>query len=225
MSLRNDLAAVIQTLTSNGYNISSAFDIGANKGTWTLQYEKLIPRATFHLFEANPTHSRPARLAGRHNWFNAVLSSPQTKEVEFYGIAGTGDSYYKEDTQAYQSCTPITLPTTTLSAIVKEHSLPLPQLIKLDTQGSELDILKGAEDVIEHVDILMTEMAVLPYNKGAPTFDQYMATLTHLGFVPVGVERVHQADNIVIQLDMVFLKTNIKTKYYGATKFWNWSAT
>lgn len=225
MSFRNDLPAVIQTLTSKGYNINSVFDIGANKGTWTLQYEKLLPQATFHLFEANPAHPRPARLSQKHSWFNAVLSSPETTEVEFYGISGTGDSYYKEDTQAYQSCVPIKLPTTTLSAIVHKYSLPLPQLIKLDTQGSELDILKGAADVISHVDILMTEMAVLPYNKGAPTFDQYMSTLTHLGFVPVGVERVHQADNIVIQLDMVFLKTHIKTKYYGATKFWNWSAT
>ena len=38
--MQNNLNSIIHTLVSKGYNISSVFDIGANKGKWTAQYEK-----------------------------------------------------------------------------------------------------------------------------------------------------------------------------------------
>lgn len=174
MALKNNLLSVIQTLTFKGYNIDCVFDIGANKGTWTAQYEPKLPNANFFLFEANPKHQRPRNLAAKHKWFNNVLSSPDIKEVDFYSIVGTGDSYYKEQTHHYNECDPLKLTTITLDEMVKEHSLPFPQLIKLDTQGSELDIMLGAEPIIKQTDIIIIEMAILPYNQGAPTFDDYI---------------------------------------------------
>lgn len=38
-------------------------------------------------------------------------------------------------------------------------------------------------------------------------------------------QKVHMLDESFDKFNMVFLKSHIKTKYYGATKFWNWSAT
>lgn len=219
MTLRNDLSSVIQHLTSKGYKIDTVFDIGANKGMWTAQYEQILHSAQFTLFEANPNHNRPSNLKQRHNWFNAVLSNPETSEADFYSIIGTGDSYYKERTSAYDNIKPLKLPTVTLDTMVKEHSLNLPQLMKLDTQGSELDILRGGSNVLNGTDIIVTEVAILPYNTGAPCFDDYIKFLDGLGFVPMGLEGFHFVDNMLAQLDVVFLKQNIKTKYYGNQKF------
>ena len=219
MSLPNDLNTVIQTLTSRGYNITSVFDVGANKGTWTAGFAPKMRAAKFFLFEANPKHKRPAALAQKHKWFNSVLSSPDIEEVEFFtsGAAkrGTGDSYYKEQTHVYDGGESIKLKTTTLDAMVKENALPYPQLMKIDTQGSELDILKGAEETIKHVDIIVVETPILPYNNGAPTFDNYINTLSGKGFVPVGVEGIIFANSLLVQIDLVFLKRHINTKYYG----------
>lgn len=213
--MTNDLKSVIRHLLSKKYTITHVFDVGANRGTWTAQYESELPTAQFSLFEANPSLSRPPKLNSKHSWFSGVLSSPETKEVEFYSVSNTGDSYYKEDTRVYNKCTPIKLPTTTLDAVVEEHNLPLPQLLKLDTQGSELDILRGSTTIIPHVDILVTEVAIMPYNKGAPTFADYIKYLTDFDFVPMGLEKIHHADNMLVQVDVVFLKKNTKDKYYG----------
>lgn len=219
MSLPNDLNTVIQTLTNRGYNITSVFDIGANKGTWTAGFAPKMRGAEFFLFEANPKHHRPTSLAPKHKWFNSALSSPDIKEVEFFTSGGakrgTGDSYYKEQTHVYDGGESIKLKTTTLDEMVKENSLPYPQLMKMDTQGSELDILKGAEKTIKHVDIIVVETPILPYNSGAPTFDDYINTLSDNGFVPVGVEGIIFANSLLVQIDLVFLKRNINTKYYG----------
>ena len=218
MLLKNNLNSVIQHLISGGYNITSVFDVGANAGRWTAIYSKLLPKALFCMFEANPNQASPT-LASNHRWFNAVLSSPEVSKVEFYTISGTGDSYYKEQTKAYTSCIPITLPTTTLDKLATQHNITPPQLMKIDTQGSELDILRGAVESIKSVDILVTETAVLPYNKGAPNFNDYLSAMSELGFVPIGIEEIHISNNILVQLDIVYLKQDIKEKYYGNNGF------
>ncbi len=222
MIYRNNLNSVIQKLTSEGYNINSVFDIGANKGNWTAHYEKIMPDAQFILFEANPKQSRPSKLSQKHKWFNTVLTKPGITEVEFYSIVGTGDSYFKEQTKAYDSIVPLKLPAITLDEIMKKYSLPYPQIIKLDTQGSELDILSGAEDVIKHVDIIVTEISMLPYNLGAPTFDDYMKFLSNCGLVPMGIEGINFVDNMLGQIDIVFMKKDIKIKYYGDDGFFRY---
>ncbi len=219
MTLRNDLSSVIQKITSEGYVINHVFDIGANKGNWTAHYEKQMPNADFFLFEANSKQGRPSKLAQTHKWFNAVLSNEETTEVEFYSVTGTGDSYYKEQTKAYDSVSPLILQTITLDEMVRKHSLPFPQIMKLDTQGSELDILNGAKEVVANTDIIVTEISMLPYNLGAPTFDAYMKFLSDLGYVPMGIEGINFIDNMLGQVDIVFMKKDIKVKYYGDSGF------
>ena len=69
------------------------------------------------------------------------------------------------------------------------------------------------------VDIIVIESAVLPYNKGAPSFDDYANTLIGLGFVPVGVDEIHLSNNMLVQIDVVYLKQHSKEQYYGNNKF------
>ena len=222
MSLPKDLNTVIQKLTAGGYHISTVYDIGANKGTWTTKYEAVIKTAQFLLFEANPRHNRPTGLKTKHKWFNVVLSNPETSEVIFNmsqnNLPGTGDSYYKEQTHVYDNCKTVTLKTTTLDELASQQKLPFPQLIKLDTQGSELDILRGGSSIVANADIIVTEMPILPYNKGAPVFNDYINFFNGIGFVPVGVEGIIFANNVLAQIDIVFLRREINIKYYGDNK-------
>ena len=218
VAYRNNLVSVIQHLASKGYKISTVFDIGAHKGGWFTQYLHHLPAAQFFLFEANPSLRRPEHVASHHRWFQAALSSDVT-EKQFFSVNGSGDSFYKEHSAAYTTCETITLTTTTLDGMMKAHNLPMPQLIKLDVQGSEMDVLLGAGTLLDHVDVIVTEMSILPdplsYNTGAPTLDTYMKFLIDHDYVPVGVEELHCPDNRFVQMDVVFLKKNIKIKYYG----------
>ena len=61
--------------------------------------------------------------------------------------------------------------TTTLDAITNGRAF---QLLKLDTQGAEMMVLRGATRTLEHVEVLLTEMAVVPFNVGAPTWIEMM---------------------------------------------------
>ena len=70
----------------------------------------------------------------------------------------------------------------TLDTIVKRKCFPKPDLMKLDVQGAELDVLKGAEYVLRHCENLILELQRVEYNKGAPLKDEVIAYLASIGF-------------------------------------------
>jgi FkbM family methyltransferase len=59
--------------------------------------------------------------------------------------------------------------------------------LKLDTQGSDLEVLGGACRVIARVDALQTEASVRPLYENAPTFASTMAAVEACGFVPSAI--------------------------------------
>lgn len=67
-----------------------------------------------------------------------------------------------------------------LAEYIGTHSLYL----KLDTQGSDLDVLAGAANAINRVDALQTEMAVRPLYLDVPDYKVAIDSLQSLGFEP-----------------------------------------
>jgi hypothetical protein len=89
--------------------------------------------------------------------------------------------------------------------------LPLPDLIKIDTQGSELDILKGAEYCLKNASVLILELPLISYNIGSPNISEIIEYLRSKRFVPFTVIQEHQilddAINIsMAQIDIAFVK-------------------
>jgi len=64
-----------------------------------------------------------------------------------------------------------------------ENAFDNVDLIKLDTQGSELDILRGAERALESVSIVQTEVEFNPMYEGQPLFGDIDRFLRERGFV------------------------------------------
>ena len=55
-----------------------------------------------------------------------------------------------------------------LNTVVKNNHFLLPDLIKMDVQGAELDIIKGGLDIINNAKYLIVELQDTEYNRGAP---------------------------------------------------------
>src|SRR5581483_8661208 len=47
--------------------------------------------------------------------------------------------------------------TRTIDGYRREHGLPVPELLKIDTQGLELRILQGAEQTLPGVEVILVE--------------------------------------------------------------------
>ncbi len=71
-----------------------------------------------------------------------------------------------------------------LDDIVRDQGIPIDRhvLIKIDTQGYELEVLKGAEETVAAVGVIQAEMSFQPLYGGQPLFDEVYAYFASRGF-------------------------------------------
>jgi|694.fasta_scaffold115127_6 FkbM family methyltransferase len=208
------LPMFLDKIQINGFKIQHLYDVGACDGSWSDWVKwNCLQQTEFHLFEANSGHVG-SLLLKRFDFHIATLSD-EVKEVEFYTNMSTGDSYYKESTSYYDRSFPLKKTTTTLDKLIQEKNLPIPQFLKIDTQGSELDILRGATSILNQTEIIMCEMPIVQYNIGAPTISEYLEFFRSHDYIPVHLVDVIRAEETLIQLDMIFMKRSAKSQFLG----------
>lgn len=190
------------------------YDIGSNEGHWTREVRNKLSNAEIYAFEANPQH---AKVKNANRNFIVSLYHTDDCELDFYisktSKYTTGFSFYKERSEAFKDNHTIKLQTKRLDTFVKEQKIPLPDAIKIDTQGSELDILMGAPECVEHAKVIMTEISLYEYNKDGVTFDTLNNWIQDHDYVPIGIETQHRACNVLVQLDMVYVKRDLNFEY------------
>jgi FkbM family methyltransferase len=215
MSLENYLRQVQQ----DGLSIETVYDIGANNGYWSNAIRQLVlPNSYFYLFEGNAKHESALQSIGLP-YYIGILSNPGRDYVDFYDSATTGDSYYKENTVHYDNKTATRFPACTLESVVQQGELPIPNFIKIDTQGSELDVLRGAESFLNQVDLIYLECPIIEYNLGAPTIQDYLDYMREQKFVPTDILEVHRNENVLLQVDIMFINNDTKNRLYGPTQW------
>lgn len=172
----------------------SYLDVGSCKGyavpyvlyiLQTINRAEMIEACRLHeddLKEVSLTYNVPYRIE--------VLSD-EVKEVDFYldGLGkestGPGNSYYKEDTIHYNDKPSEKRITNTLDNIYDD--IEVFDLIKMDTQGSELDILKGGMRLISKAKGIILEENLYPFNFGAPLHHEIRDYMESIGFVLVDI--------------------------------------
>jgi hypothetical protein len=72
--------------------------------------------------------------------------------------------------------------TKTLDTLVREKGWEAPDLIKMDVQGCELDIIKGAVNTIRYCPHIILELQNKEYMKGAPMRDEVINYMKFIGY-------------------------------------------
>ena len=172
------------------------YDIGACVLHWTKEAKRHVwPNARYILFEAMD-EVEPIYLENEFRDYSlGVLSDVDGKEISFYqnALVPGGNSYYKENVeinpraQTYFNETHKRIKRAlTLDTVVTRRAFPRPDLIKMDVQGAELDVLKGAQQTLEHCKNLILELQRIQYNKGAPLRDEVIEFLASIGYRLMG---------------------------------------
>ncbi len=136
------------------------FDVGANMGEWSLIAKKQAPNAVIHAFEPHPQIFDLLKYRAQEKQItcNQLALSNTKKEIDLWVWGGTTDLiksglnglYYRPllKNAFNQEPTKIKVTTQTLDQYCKEHKVSHIDLLKIDTEGSELDILLGSQNMI-----------------------------------------------------------------------------
>ena len=184
------------------------YDIGAAVLHWTRHAVSTWPDTKIYLFDA---YSPVETIYNDYEYTISVLSDVDNKIVKFYqnDFLFGGNSYYREigfnNSKFFPENNYIEKSTRTLDSIVKEKNYRLPDLIKIDVQGAELDVLKGAIETIKHAKFLLIELQDVHYNKDAPLAHITIDYLKSLGWVCIAEKFSDNGPDA----DYCFMNTNL----------------
>jgi FkbM family methyltransferase len=182
-------------LKASGVEPKVIYDVGACVLHWTNESQRIWPDAEYVVFEAMDSSEFLYKERGL-GYHIGLLSDQNGKEVDFYqnDYHPGGNSYYRENEevnpqapQYFNESHRRRLTTVTLDAVAGLKEFPAPDLIKMDVQGAELDILKGAEETLKTAKHIILELQVVEYNKGAPLRDDVIAYMNTIGYDCLGL--------------------------------------
>lgn len=204
----------------------TVFDVGAFQGDATSRYAALFPEAEIYAFEPYPASYEALvakySTAPRIHLANAAVSS-RTGEAKFYvnGDSATnsllprptsGRRYFSP--QAVTRST-ICVPTITIDEFRAKHNVPVPDILKLDIQGMELEALRGAEQTLNSerggVSLVFSEVTFVPHYENGVLFDELSAYLRERGFTLFNIYEMHSADVGQLRFgDAVFIADRVR---------------
>lgn len=155
-----------ETLKQLKFQPKHIVDIGANHGTWTREALNHFPDANYTLLE--PQH-----------WLKSSLQDllDKNSKIHFHAV-GAGDKegllmftiVDRDDSCSFRYTTEeakaaglkqLEIPVVTLNKLLSDSDLPNPDIIKIDAEGLDIEVLKGASDFFGKTEIFMVEAGVV----------------------------------------------------------------
>lgn len=210
-------------LIALGFEPKRILDVGANVGDWTRSFMRIFPNATFLMLDGTDHirdwwDLRHTAAPSRVDAEVAVLGDREG-QVNWYEnpTFSTGNSWHKEQSALFNHTEGTSRHMETLDGLLhRTNRDPNFDLVKLDVQGTELDILRGAPNLLSNAQVLLLEMPFAgAYNEGAASFAEYIAFLDQAGFAPFDTEQFHRVTSkgginedhgFLIQVDFIFVR-------------------
>ena len=201
-----------QCIKNLGFNPVHIVDVGAHRGTWTRNALQFFPDAHYSLFEPQ------AYLSAS---FTDLLRNPK---IKFYAkgvgpCSGMMDltpsdrddsfsfSFNAEEAKAF-GVQQVKAPVVTLDEFLPSMGLPQPDLIKIDAEGWDLEVLKGAEKTISKAEVVLMEAAIM--NKVfRNTIADVVRAMDSRGFIVFDITDLNrtQKHNSLWLVELVFVKS------------------
>ena len=131
-------------------------DIGANIGWYTLIASRLAPEGKIHAFEPVPfifnKMKRNWEINNFHNkvsFNNLALGDKEDGEITIYTFEGLYHGHSSLSTLQRDDYKASTVPMTTLDRYLDDNNVRRVDLIKMDTEGAELNVLHGAVHLLQ----------------------------------------------------------------------------
>jgi len=166
-----------EVITNDSYHLKELYrkdqdihyvvDIGANVGAFSFYIHQLYPKAK--IISCAPEEKCMEYTKANTNnelvYVNkAIVGDPDLKEVKFNICRWAGNHHVdgKFDMETYSKCgtvieNQIVVPAITLQKVVDDNKFPRIDLLKIDTEGSEVDVLEGIRSWHNNVKYILRE--------------------------------------------------------------------
>ena len=203
------------------HDIRTVIDVGANVGGYGeelrefgfsgrilsfeptgLAYEKLAARA-----KPDPRWAvSKTALGERDGEVTINIAANEARSSSLLPMLVTHNEYAPEARYVSTEQVPLRALDTALRDILAPNEKVL---LKIDTQGYEHMVLKGASEILRQVELIECELSLIALYQGQLLFDQMIALLGKLGFEPVRVTPgfIDPDSGHNLQIDAIFSRS------------------
>lgn len=206
-----DMEWSLKNLYTNGFRPTVILDIGAYEGEWTKMASRIYTDSRFLMFEAQESkHTILAKLHSALIDHHIGLLGPEINSKSKFYINDTVSSALPESAKEKQDYVEVAM--FTVDEVLKAKGIAKADFIKLDVQGFELEVLKGAQVTLQSTEVVLMEVSLLEINKGAPLISEVMQFMNQQDFVCYDICSLvrRPLDNALWQTDLIFVKRNSK---------------
>jgi FkbM family methyltransferase len=208
-------------------DIDLVLDIGANLGEFAIGLRRIGFTGHIVSFEPIPKLAEQLSKQSAHDrkWTVLQVALDEEPRVRSLNVANfmaltscrTPSEYgLKRFGAAIESEFELSVQTERLDAILARELGHLKQdrvFLKLDTQGSDIDIFRGLGAAEDRIVLLQTELAFAPLYEGVPLFWDAGEFFRRRGFQPSGLFPVCRDpnDHTLVEIDCVMVRSNRST--------------
>ncbi len=201
-------------------------DAGANRGDFTSSLIEEFPACRVHSVEPNPDlcAGLAKRFAGKNVrvWNVALHDHEGQIDLRVHDNPATSSvlprpaharRYFHSSDCVVAT---VTVGVTSLDRLAEDAAIERIDLLKLDTQGAELPILRGARRLLESaaIGVIYTEFFVVPHYEGAASLHELWAALSAHGYVMYDLFKGPHGRNGQLRFgDAIFVSPEVRERY------------
>jgi FkbM family methyltransferase len=218
-----DLFRCFERIKSD-FAIRTVLDVGANRGEFARYCADCFPNANIHCFEPlSGCQPSLQALAAQHSRIrlHPVALGESRGQVEMFENDYSPSSSLLPMQDRHRELWPktvgtkkIQVPMETLDRVAEQAQFPAAIFLKLDVQGFELHVLRGAGAVLQRTTVVQMEVLFEPLYEGQADFRTLLNFMAERGFrfVEFADERRLPPLGKLIYADAIFVNERLATQ-------------
>lgn len=211
LSARGLRLRLFRQLERLGFRPAHVVDVGAHQADWSWDFRTVFPHCAFTLIEPQEElrpHLEKFCAAGNARYFLAGAAARDGELTFTIGRHLESSSFLTTEAEAReQGLATRRVPVLALDSVCPAPGYPLPEVVKIDAEGFELEVLAGATRLLGHTELFFLEVPVVDW-QGHPTLSEILTFMADHGYTPYDLTDLnrHPEYDILTLLEIAFAR-------------------
>lgn len=163
-----DVYSFMEDIKELGFTPKQVIDIGAYNGCWSRHIEPIFPQAKYHLIEPQiELEGELKEACSELTNFSYTLAgcSSKTGELVLTTMGNKDGSTFTiaKNEELINTGKQKIVPVTTIDQLIEKGIINVPDIIKVDVQGLELEVIEGSKKALGKTELIILECSLFPF--------------------------------------------------------------